>query len=132
MNAYHLKCPLSTKRSRKVGKGGEKFDKLLHPSLYERILTFRERRHVSTALNSNDQGPLFPTKDGDYYQYKNLSNYIVRIIERTELPFVKERNDRITPHYFRHFYAIYSRQQGADIFLIQIYGCFYGSGAKNT
>ncbi|WP_161553968.1 site-specific integrase [Priestia megaterium] len=43
----------------------------------------------------------------------------MRIIERTELSFVKERNDRITPHYFRHFYAIYSRQQGADIFLIQ-------------
>ncbi|NGY89418.1 site-specific integrase [Bacillus megaterium] len=32
---------------------------------------------------------------------------------------MKERADRITPHYFRHFYAIYSRQQGADIFLIQ-------------
>lgn len=106
-------------RLRGVGKGGKKFDKLLHPSLYERILAFRERRHVSTALNSSDQSPLFPTKDGDYYQYKNLSNYIVRIIERTELPFIKERNDRITAHYFRHFYAIYSRQQGADIFLIQ-------------
>ncbi|MES9765395.1 tyrosine-type recombinase/integrase [Priestia megaterium] len=106
-------------RLRGVGKGGKNFDKLLHPSLYERILAFRERRHVSTALNSSDQGPLFPTKEGDYYQYKNLSNYIVRIIERTELPFVRERNDRITPHYFRHFYAIYSRQQGADIFLIQ-------------
>ncbi len=51
-------------RLREVGKGGKKFDKLLHPSLYERILAFRERRHVSTALNSNDQGPLFPTKDG--------------------------------------------------------------------
>ncbi|WP_154974865.1 tyrosine-type recombinase/integrase [Priestia megaterium] len=106
-------------RLRGVGKGGKKFDKLLHPSLYERILAFRERRHVSIALNSSDQSPLFPTKNGDYYQYKNLSNYIVRIIERTELPFIKERNDKITPHYFRHFYAIYSRQQGADIFLIQ-------------
>ncbi|WP_335577361.1 tyrosine-type recombinase/integrase [Priestia megaterium] len=106
-------------RLRGVGKGGKKFDKLLHPSLYERILAFRERRHVSIALNSSDQSPLFPTKNGDYYQYKNLSNYIVRIIERTELPFITERNDKITPHYFRHFYAIYSRQQGADIFLIQ-------------
>ncbi|WP_411861161.1 tyrosine-type recombinase/integrase [Priestia megaterium] len=83
------------------------------------MLAFRARRHVSTALNSSDQSPLFPTKDEDYYQYKNLSNYIVRIIERTELPFIRERNDRITPHYFRHFYAIYSQQQGADIFLIQ-------------
>ncbi|MBY0030310.1 site-specific integrase [Priestia aryabhattai] len=107
-------------RLRGVGKGGKTFDKLLHPSLYERILAFRERRHAtSTALNSSDKGPLFPTKDGGFYQYKNLSNYIVRIIERTELPFIKERNDRVTPHYFRHFYAIYSRQQGADIFLIQ-------------
>ncbi|MDW8518287.1 tyrosine-type recombinase/integrase [Priestia flexa] len=106
-------------RLRGAGKGGKRFDKLLHPSLYERILAFRERRHVSTVLNPSDQGPLFPTKNGDYYQYKNLSNYIVRIIERTELPFVKERTDKITPHYFRHFYAIYSRQQGADIFLIQ-------------
>jgi len=96
-----------------IGKGGKKFDKLLHPSLYERILAFRERRHVSTV----DTGPLFPTKNGDYYQYKNLSNYIVRIIERTELPFVKEWTDRITPHYFRHFYTIYSRQQGGRYFL---------------
>ncbi|MUL34452.1 site-specific integrase [Priestia megaterium] len=71
------------------------------------------------SLNTSNQGPLFPTKDGGYYQYKNLSNYIVCIIVRTELPFVKERTDRITPHYFRHFYAIYSRQQGADVFLIQ-------------
>ncbi|MCG3057101.1 hypothetical protein KZ287_33580, partial [Escherichia coli] len=35
-------------RLRGAGKGGKRFDKLLHPSLYERILAFRERRHVST------------------------------------------------------------------------------------
>ncbi len=46
----------------------------------------------STALNTSDQGPLFPTKDGGYYQYKNLSNYIVRIIERTEVTFCERTN----------------------------------------
>ncbi|XIG94835.1 hypothetical protein C1N86_28570 (plasmid) [Priestia aryabhattai] len=61
----------------------------------------------------------FQPKTEDIINIRTISNYIVRTIERTELPFVKERTDRITPHYFRHFYAIYSRQQGADIFLIQ-------------
>lgn len=106
-------------RLRGVGKRDKPFDRLIHQVLYDRILIFRRRRKVSTQIDIADKSPLFPTKDGNHYTFKNLSNYIIRMIEKTGLPFVKQRETKITPHSFRHFYAIYSRQQGADIFLIQ-------------
>ncbi|HWO75559.1 MAG TPA: site-specific integrase [Bacillus sp. (in: firmicutes)] len=101
------------------GKGDKPFDKLISEVLFERIVKYRERRKVSTELTLQGSQPLFPTKDGNFYNYKNLSNYIIRIIEKADLPFLKQRDIKVTPHFFRHFFAIYSRQQGADIFTIQ-------------
>lgn len=61
-------------------------------------------------MNSNENSPLISTRNYSAYDYKYLSRYVLDIIDKTELPFLKDREKRITPHFFRHFYAIYSLQ----------------------
>lgn len=106
-------------RLKGVGKRNKPFDKYISPVLFERIVKYRQRRRVNIQINLNDNSPLFPDREGNHYNYKNLSNLISRAIEKSDLPFLSQRKEKVTPHFFRHFYAIYSRQQGADIFLIQ-------------
>ncbi|UNL92001.1 site-specific integrase (plasmid) [Bacillus subtilis] len=106
-------------RLKGIGKGGTPFDCLIHPINFERIIAFRKRRKMSTTIDPTDKSPLFATQKGAAYNYKNLSNYISREIQKTNLSFLKHRPTNITPHSFRHFYAIYSRQMGADILDIQ-------------
>jgi site-specific recombinase XerD len=59
---------------------------------------------------------IFITNKGKAYSYKYLSNYITDIIYQTNLPFLKYKEEKVTPHSFRNFFAIYSRRQGADIY----------------
>lgn len=106
-------------RLRGVGKGNKQFDCLIHEVNFERIMLFRKRRRMSTNLDPTDESPLFATKKHKPYTHKNLSNFVIREIEKTKLPFLQHRESRITPHSFRHFFAIYSRQMGADILEIQ-------------
>ncbi|NPC92871.1 site-specific integrase [Bacillus sp. WMMC1349] len=106
-------------RLRGIGKGGTPFDVLIHPVNFERIMAFRKRRRMSTALDPLDESPLFATQKREQYGYKNLSNFIIREVNKTNLPFLVHRESKITPHSFRHFFAIYSRQMGADISEIQ-------------
>ncbi|KRT87140.1 MULTISPECIES: site-specific integrase [Bacillus] len=106
-------------RLRGVGKGGTPFDELIHEVNFERIMAYRKRRRMSTTLDPTDESPLFATPKGKHYNHKNLSNFIIREVKRTNLPFLNHRESKITPHSFRHFWAIYSRQMGADISEIQ-------------
>ncbi|MFB6499722.1 tyrosine-type recombinase/integrase [Bacillus haynesii] len=106
-------------RLRGVGKGDKPFDCLIHLVNFERIMLFRKRRRMSTSLDPTDDSPLFATQKRKHYTNKNLSNFVIREIEKTKLPFLQHRESKITPHSFRHFFAIYSRQMGADILEIQ-------------
>lgn len=102
-----------------IGKNDTPIHALIQEVVYERIIKFRERRGLKTVLDPTDDRPLFTTRTGKAFNYKYLSNYIIDIIEKTELDFIKTRSDKITPHSFRHFWAIYSRQQGASVYDIQ-------------
>ncbi|WP_374724123.1 tyrosine-type recombinase/integrase [Calidifontibacillus erzurumensis] len=109
-NAYFLKG---------IGKRNKPFLKAIAPTYFERIKTFRKRRGLPTELNPLDETPVFATRNRKKYTYKNLSRYVVTSIEKTGLPFVKERKTRITPHSFRHAFAIYLYKLGNDIYYIQ-------------
>lgn len=102
-----------------TGKGNKSREILIFNNVFERILAFRNRRRLSTELDPNDKSPLFTTNKLKPYSPKYLSSYIVDIIQKTNLPFIKRRSEKIGPHHFRHYFAIYSAQNGADIFRIQ-------------
>lgn len=98
-----------------IGKGNEKREVLIHPKIWERIVTYRSRRRYPSELDGSDTTPLLPDAKGNAYNEKYLSSYISKVINRAPLPFLKARSDRISAHHFRHFFSIYSSQQGASI-----------------
>jgi len=102
-----------------VGKRNKKYLKRISPFYFERIKAYRIRRKLSITLNKADESPIFADRNLKHYSTKNLSNYIVKIILDSKLPFLEGRENRVTPHSFRHAYAIYLYRQGADLFTIQ-------------
>lgn len=101
-----------------IGKGNEEGEVKIHKNVMKSIIAFRERRGLSTELSLADHSPLFTTAKNNAYNFKYLSNYLTRIINKANLPFVKHRDKPITPHHFRHAFAIISAEQGADLLRI--------------
>ena len=101
-----------------IGKGNKPRELLIFNNVFERIIAFRKRRGLSTKLDHNDQSPLFTTNKLKPYSPKYLSSYISDIIQKAKIDVLKHTG-KIGPHHFRHYFAIYSAQNGADIFRIQ-------------
>lgn len=101
-----------------MGKGGEKRDVLIHDNVFKLIERFRSRRGLKTELYTNDHSPLFTTNTGRAYTYKYLSKYISKVLSNCDIPLVKNRKEKLTAHNLRHFYAIYSDEQGESIYRI--------------
>lgn len=98
-----------------VGKGNVKREVLIHPKIWDKIVAYRTRRRFPSEIDAMDQSPVFPNAKGVAYDEKYLSNYLSKVINQAEIPFIKARKDRIGAHHFRHFFATYSSQYGASI-----------------
>ncbi|MGS2778371.1 tyrosine-type recombinase/integrase [Robertmurraya sp. GLU-23] len=101
------------------GKGDKRREVLIHSNVLKTIEQFRLRRRLSFKLDPSDQSPLLTTASGKAYDYKYLSNYITRKIQSLDYDFVKYRSSPITPHAFRHFWAIQSEENGVNLSQIQ-------------
>lgn len=98
--------------------GEEKYKEVtLLPYVIPAIKEFRLLRGLQTELDPKDDSPLFTTSKRNRYSSRYLSNYMKRIIKETELPFTKNKD--ISPHWFRHFFANHSKEQGADLYYLQ-------------
>lgn len=102
-----------------MGKGQKERQVLIHPNVMKKIKEFRIRRRLELKLDPGDHSPLFTTAKGKAYDYKYLSNYLIRKMNAAELDFIKMRKKPITPHTLRHGFALISADQGADLLTIQ-------------
>jgi integrase/recombinase XerD len=100
------------------GKGNKNREVLIYPNVFEKIVAFRKRRGLDTILDPEDTSPIFVTATLKPYSYRYLSNYLTNAIQKTNLPFVKHRKNKITCHALRHAFAIISAENGADIYKI--------------
>lgn len=101
-----------------LGKGNKERQVLIHPGVMEAIKGFRSRRRLDIKLDPFDHSPLFTTAKGKAYTYKYLSNYLTKKINAADLDIIKMRKVPITPHTFRHAFALISADNGADILTI--------------
>lgn len=102
-----------------IGKGQKRREAIIFNNVFERIQNFRKRRGLKIKLDPDDNSPLLTTNTNNPYHYKYLSQYVTRIIQNTKLPFLNYKKGNVTPHWFRHFFAIYSLQNGAEVAYIQ-------------
>lgn len=112
------------------GKGRKEREVLIHPPIFELICRFRKRRNQMTVLDAADQSPLFLTAKNKAYSYKYLSNYLTQKINLVSDDIIQKRTNPITPHGFRHYYAIASTELGSD--LLRIMQALGHSNTKTT
>lgn len=101
-----------------MGKGNKERMIPLREKTFESIKEFRAARLLTFLPSSDDHSPLFPNSKGNQYVPSHLSRYLAKAIERTELDFLREKSNRITPHTFRHAFAIISYKAGVDVYAI--------------
>ncbi|MGP4074088.1 tyrosine-type recombinase/integrase [Piscibacillus sp. B03] len=113
------------------GKGNKKRHIPLRGKTMESIVKFREARLLAALDKTPDNEPLLPTATGKAYSPSYLSQLLSKAVRRVNLKRYKKIGDdsdsqdkdeqiaTITPHTFRHAFAILSYDQGVDVYTIQ-------------
>ena len=79
---------------------------------------FRDARGLEDLSVADKGGPLFTTNTVKAYTPSYLSQYLTKMIKKTNLSFLLHRSSPIGPHTFRHAFAIISHKSGVDIYQI--------------
>ncbi|SDC60254.1 Site-specific recombinase XerD [Pelagirhabdus alkalitolerans] len=98
------------------GKGNKKRLVPLNEKTYNSLNRFRISRGHSPIAHANGDESVILTSKGHPYTNNYLSQYLSKALKRLPMPFVKEKV--ITPHTFRHAFAILSYKDGADVYTI--------------
>lgn len=98
------------------GKGNKKRQVPLREKTFASIRMFRYARGLDEIEVAEPNEPLFTTNTERPYSPSYLSQYLKKEIRKTGLSFVENRQTLITPHTFRHAFAIISRLSGADVY----------------
>ena len=99
-----------------TGKGNKKRIVPLRDKVIDSINLLRAARNVPYIEDSSPSMPIIVTSTGKAYSSSYLSQYLRNVIQRTNLPMLQKKT--ITPHTFRHAFAIISYRSGNDIFKI--------------
>lgn len=99
-----------------LGKGNKRRQVPLREKTLASIHMFRYARGLKDLQSAGPNEPLFTTNSRRAYTPSYLSQYLTREIKKADLPFLQSTDVKITPHVFRHAFAIISRLSGADIY----------------
>ncbi|WP_028402357.1 tyrosine-type recombinase/integrase [Ectobacillus panaciterrae] len=102
-----------------MGKRDKERQVYISPQLLKAIIQFRRNRGYDTRIGSGDESPLLMTLRGKPYNSNQLSNQVTKMIQDTSLPFLQHRENPVTAHTFRHFFAIAAASRGVEITKIQ-------------
>lgn len=112
LNAYLLRV---------VGKGNKAREVRIFEDVLDDICRLRQLRKQTSELDASSTSAFLPKADGSYYRADYLSKYVAEKIEETNLPFLRYRKDRITPHTCRHFFANHLMGKGVELKKIRDY-----------
>ncbi|MGF9978920.1 tyrosine-type recombinase/integrase [Viridibacillus arvi] len=101
---------------RVLGKGNKMRDIPLKEKVYNSICMFRFARGLPAIDTADPESPLFTTNTGKAYTPSYLSQYVKSQIEAVTGDIIDLSGVTITPHVFRHAFAIISRVNGADVY----------------
>lgn len=98
-----------------TGKGNKRRQTPVKDSVIKSINDYRLARGFNTINESDETDPLFPTSRGTRFTPKYLTQYMAKELKKIEselhgIPVA------ITPHVFRHAFAIISRLNKVDVY----------------
>ncbi|MEH6944706.1 tyrosine-type recombinase/integrase [Bacillus sp. JJ722] len=100
------------------GKGNKRREAPLKAKVIESIRAFRRARGLIDLRDADPDEYLFTTSTGKGYSPSYLSQYISKQINEIKLPILPDCKITISPHVFRHAFAITSYMSKADIYQI--------------
>ncbi|CAM4044641.1 site-specific integrase [Paenibacillus alkaliterrae] len=96
----------------KTKRDGERHAHIKKYVLQE-LLEYRRRLGLSTTIDSHDETPFYPNRNGMHYLLTSLSAIVTKKLAAANLR--TERNQKTTAHYFRHYFARAAYNSGAPI-----------------
>ncbi|MBE7099684.1 tyrosine-type recombinase/integrase [Bacillus cereus] len=106
---------------RVVGKGNKTREVRIFEDVLNDLCRLRQLRKQTSELDASSSSAFLPKADGSHYRADYLSKYVAEKIEETNLPFLRYRKDRITPHTCRHFFANHLMGKGVELKKIRDY-----------
>lgn len=99
-----------------LGKGNKRRHIPLKEKVVESIHAFRQARGLLPVEEANLDDPLFTTGTGRAFSPSYLSQYVKTQIEKLENLPLADTSVKLTPHVFRHAFAIISKLNDVDIY----------------
>ena len=99
-----------------LGKGNKRRHIPLKDKVVTSIRQYRAARGLTTFEHSQPDMPLFTTNTGRAFSPSYLSQYVSAQISGTIQLKLSDPSLNITPHIFRHAFAIISKLNGVDIY----------------
>ena len=99
-----------------LGKGNKRRHVPLKEKVVHSIRNFRHARGLLPIEQAQLDDPLFTTNTGRAYSPSYLSQYVKKEITSLEQLKLSDQTMKITPHVFRHAFAIISKLNGVDIY----------------
>lgn len=99
-----------------LGKGNKRRHIPLKEKVVQSIRRFRHARGLLPVEHAELEDPLFTTNTGRAYSPSYLSQYVKKEIASLERLKLSDQTLQITPHVFRHAFAIISKLNGVDVY----------------
>ncbi len=99
-----------------LGKGNKRRHIPLKEKVVQSIQRFRRARGLPPFEQAELESPLFTTNTGRAYSPSYLSQYVKKEITNLDQVRLSDQTLKITPHVFRHAFAIISKLNGVDIY----------------
>lgn len=99
-----------------IGKGNKEREIPLKEKVMNSIIRYRKARFLPAQFPNGSEEPLFPNSKHKPYRPSYLSTFLANAIEKAPIYSIQAREKRITPHVFRHSFAIISYLNGVDVY----------------
>lgn len=99
-----------------LGKGNKRRHIPVKDKVIDSIHAFRRARGLLPVEGANAEDPLFTTSTGRAFSPSYLSQYVKNQIEKLDDLPLADSSVKLTPHVFRHAFAIISKLNDVDIY----------------